>query len=99
MKTKPLTTFKNHFFRKGEAVRIMYNRELKDEGYSPYYDEDGNILDNLNQIMIATCYESEYIGDKAIILQCGYDYDCLIKFDDGMITYMDVRYLCLWDGE
>ena len=30
---KPLITYKEHFFRKGDKVRIMWNSELKEYGY------------------------------------------------------------------
>ena len=35
MKTRPLITYKEHFFRKGDKVRIMWNSELKEYGYEP----------------------------------------------------------------
>ena len=42
---KPLITYKEHFFRKGDKVRIMWNRELREQGYDIYYNEDGDIMD------------------------------------------------------
>ena len=49
--------------------------------------------------MILTAYEVEYVGTCfEIINEVGYSYDTLLKFGD-YVTYCDVRYLCLWDGE
>ena len=51
----------------------------------------------INVIMVAD--EVEYIGACfEIINEVGYSYDALLKFGD-YVTYCDVRYLCLWDGE
>ena len=47
---KPLITYKEHFFRKGEFVRIMWNKELKEQGYDPYYNEDGYLMDGTLKI-------------------------------------------------
>ena len=45
MKTRPLITYKEHFFRKGDKVRIMWNKELREQGYEPYFNEDGDLMD------------------------------------------------------
>ena len=96
---RPLITYEEHFFRKGEFVRIMWNKELKEQGYEPYYNEDGDLMDGTLKNMIMTACEVEYIGAKLeIINEVGYSYDTLLKFGD-YVTYCDVRYLCLWDGE
>ena len=49
--------------------------------------------------MILTACEVGYVGTCfEIINEVGYSYDTLLKFGD-YVTYCDVRYLCLWDGE
>ena len=35
---KPLITYKEHFFRKGDKVRVMWNKELKEFGYKPFFN-------------------------------------------------------------
>ena len=96
---KPLITYKNHFFRKGDKVRIMWNKELKELGYDIFYNEFGDIMDGTLKNMVVTAYELEYVGTCfEIINEVGYSYDALLKFGD-YVTYCDVRYLCLWDGE
>ena len=95
----PLFTYKNHFFRKGDKVRIMWNKELKEQGYDPYFNEDGDLMDGELKNMILTACEVGYVGTRfEIINEVGYSYDTLLKFGD-YVTYCDVRYLCLWDGE
>ena len=101
MKTheRPLMTYKNHFFRKGDKVRIMWNKELKEQGYDPYFNEDGDLMDGELKNMILTACEVGYVGTCFVIInEVGYSYDTLLKFGD-YVTYCDVRYLCLWDGE
>ena len=96
---RPLITYQNHFFRKGDKVRVMWNKELKELGYKPFFNEYGDLMDDtlINVIMVAD--EVEYIGACfTIINEVGYSYDALLKFGD-YVTYCDVRYLCLWDGE
>ena len=96
---RPLITYKNHFFRKGDKVRIMWNKELKEQGYNPYFNEDGDLMDGTLKNMILTACEVGYVGTCfEIINEVGYSYDTLLKFGD-YVTYCDVRYLCLWDGE
>ena len=96
---RPLITYKNHFFRKGDKVRIMWNKELREQGYEPYFNEDGDLMDAELKNMILTAYEVEYVGTCFVIInEVGYSYDALLKFGD-YVTYCDVRYLCLWDGE
>ena len=96
---KPLITYKNHFFRKGDKVRIMWNKELKEQGYDPYYNEYGDLMDGELNNMILTACEVGYVGTCfEIINEVGYSYDTLLKFGD-YVTYCDVRYLCLWEGE
>ena len=96
---KPLITYKEHFFRKGDKVRIMWNKELRGQGYEPYYNEFVDLMDGELENMILTAYEIEYVGTCfEIINEVGYSYDALLKFGD-YVTYCDVRYLCLWDGE
>ena len=96
---RPLITYKDHFFRKGDKVRIMWNKELKDLGYKPFFNEFGDLMDDELKNMILTAYEIEYVGTCfEIINEVGYSYDALLKFGD-YVTYCDVRYLCLWDGE
>ena len=96
---KPLITYKDHFFRKGDKVRIMWNKELKEQGYDPYYNEYGDLMDGKLENMILTAYEVEYVGTCfEIINEVAYSYDTILKFGD-YVTYCDVRYLCLWDGE
>ena len=95
----PLITYKDHFFRKGDKVRIMWNKELREQGYDPYFNEDGDLMDGSLKNMVLTSFEIEYVGTCfTIINEPGYSYDCLLKFGD-YVTYCDVRYLCLWDGE
>ena len=55
MKTRPLITYKEHFFRKGDKVRVMWNKELKDLGYKPFFNEYGDLMDDtlINVIMVA----------------------------------------------
>ena len=50
-----LITYKNHFFRKGDKVRVMWNKELKSLGFDPYFNEDGDLMDGTlkNIIMVA----------------------------------------------
>ena len=101
MKTheRPLITYKNHFFRKGDKVRIMWNKELREQGYDPYFNEVGDLMDGGLGNMILTACEVGYVGTCfEIINEVGYSYDALLKFGD-YVTYCDVRYLCLWDGE
>ena len=101
MKTreKPLITYKNHFFRKGDKVRVMWNKELKEQGYDIYYNEYGDLMDGTLKNMVMTAYEVEYVGTCFTSINVvGYSYDTLLKFGD-YVTYCDVRYLCLWDGE
>ena len=62
MKTRPLITYKEHFFRKGDKVRIMWNKELKEQGYDPYFNEDGDLMDGELKNMVLTAYEVEYVG-------------------------------------
>ena len=52
---RPLITYQSHFFRKGDKVRVMWNKELKSLGFDPYFNEYGDLLDgSLNNIgMIA----------------------------------------------
>ena len=96
---RPLITYKNHFFRKGDKVRIMWNKELREQGYKPYFNEDGVLMDEELKNMILTAYEVGYVGTCfEIINEVGYSYDTLLRFGD-YVTYCDVRYLCLWDGE
>lgn len=96
MKNLPLITYKDHFFRKGDKVRIMWNSELKELGYKPYFNENGDLMDDLLKNIIAIADEVEYVGDCfEIINEVGYSYDALLKFGD-YITYCDVRYLTLW---
>lgn len=94
-----LKTYENHFFRKGDKVRVMWNREFKELGYDPYFNGDGDLMDgNLNHIIL-TSFEAGYVGTCfTIINEPGYSYDCLLKFGD-YVTYCDVRYLCLWEDE
>ena len=96
---RPLITYKEHFFRKGDKVRIMWNKELREQGYEPYYNEYGDLMDAKLENMILTACEVEYVGTCfEIINEVGYSYDTLLKFGD-YVTYCDVRYLALWDGE
>ena len=99
MKTKPLITYKEHFFRKGDKVRIKRNKELREHGNAPYINEDGDLMEVSLKNMILTAYEVEYVGTCfTIINEVGYSYDALLKFGE-YVTYCDVRYLCLWEGE
>ena len=94
---KELITYKNHFFRKGDKVRVMWNKELRDLGYDVYFNEVGDLMDGTNKNIIMVADEVEYIGDCfEIINEPAYSYDCVLKFGD-YVTYCDVRYLCLWE--
>ena len=96
---KTLITYKEHFFRKGDKVRVMWNRELKELGYDVYFNENGDLMDGTNKNIVMIADEIEYVGTCfEIINEVGYSYDTLLKFGD-YVTYCDVRYLCLWDGE
>ena len=96
---RPLITYENHFFRKGEKVRVMWNKELKSLGYDPYFNEYGDLMDGSLKNMIMIADEVGYVGTCfTIINEPGYSYDCLLKFGD-YVAYCDVRYLCLWEGE
>ena len=96
---KPLITYKEYFFRKGDKVRVMWNKELREQGYDPYFNEDGDLMDGYLKNMILTSFEIEYVGTCfTIINEPGYTYECLLTFGD-YVTYCDVRYLCLWEGE
>ena len=96
---KPLITYKEHFFRKGDKVRVMWNKELKALGYDVYFNENGDLMDGTNKNIVMIADEIEYVGTCfEIINEVGYSYDALLKFGD-YVTYCDVRYLCLWDGE
>lgn len=96
---KPLITYQNHFFRKGDKVRVMWNKELKSLGFEPYFNEVGDLMDETLKNIIMIADEVGYVGDCfEIINEVGYSYDALLKFGD-YVTYCDVRYLCLWDGE
>lgn len=46
---RPLKTYKNHFFRKGDKVRVMWNKELRTLGYDPYFNEYGYLMDGTNK--------------------------------------------------
>jgi len=99
MKTRPLITYKDHFFRKGDKVRVMWNVELYELGYDPYFNENGDLMDGSLNNLIMIADEVGYIGDCfEIINEVGYSYDALLRFGN-YVTYCDVRYLCLWDGE
>ena len=77
----------------------MWNKELREHGYDPYFNEDGDLMDGSLKNMILTAYEVEYVGTCfEIINEVGYSYDALLKFGE-YVTYCDVRYLCLWEGE
>ena len=96
MKKLPLITYKEHFFRKGDKVRIMWNSELKSLGFDPYFNENGDLMDGLFKNIIMVADEINYVGDCfEIINEIGYSYDALIKYGD-YVTYCDVRYICLW---
>ena len=96
---KPLITYQNHFFRKGDKVRVMWNKELKSLGLDPYFNENGDLIDGSLNNIVMIADEVEYIGVCfTIINEVGYSYDALLKFGD-YVTYCDVRYLCLWEGE
>ena len=96
---KPLITYQNHFFRKGDKVRVMWNKEVKSLGFDPYFNEYGDLLDGSLNNIVMIADEVEYVGTCfTIINEVGYSYDALLKFGD-YVTYCDVRYLCLWDGE
>lgn len=96
---RPIITYKEHFFRKGDKVRVMWNKELRELGYDVYFNENGDLMDGTNKNIVMIADEIEYVGTCfEIINEVGYSYDTLIKFGD-YITYCDVRYLCLWDGE
>lgn len=96
---KPLITYKDHFFRKGDKVRVMWNKELKALGYKPYFNEYGDLMEDTLNNLIMVAHEIDYVGTCfTIINEPGYTYDCLLKFGD-YVTYCDVRYLCLWDGD
>ena len=96
---RQLITYQNHFFRKGDKVRVMWNKELKSIGFDPYFNEYGDLLDGSLNNIVMIADEVEYVGACfTIINEVGYSYDALIKFGD-YVTYCDVRYLCLWDGE
>ena len=96
---RPLITYQNHFFRKGDKVRVMWNKELKSLGFNPYFNECGDLLDGSLNNIVMIADEVEYVGTCfTIINEVGYSYDALLKFGD-YVTYCDVRYLCLWDGE
>ena len=74
-------------------------RKLREQGYEPYFNEDGDLMDGELENMILTACEVGYVGTCfEIINEVGYSYDTLLKFGD-YVTYCDVRYLCLWDGE
>lgn len=93
---RPLITYKEHFFRKGEYVRVMWNSELRSLGYDVYFNENGDLMDGTNKNIIMIADEVEYVGEKMeIINEVGYSYDVLLKFGD-YVTYCDVRYICLW---
>ena len=95
----PLITYQNHFFRKGDKVRVMWNKELKSLGFDPYFNEYGDLLDGSLNNIVMIADEVEYVGTCfTIINEVGYSYDALIKFGD-YVTYCVVRYLCLWDAE
>ena len=95
----PLITYKEHFFRKGDKVRVMWNKELRELGYDIYFNENGDLMDGTNKNIVMIADEIEYVGTCfEIINEVGYSYDTLLKFGD-YVTYCDVRYLCLWDGE
>ena len=51
MKTRPLITYKEHFFRKGDKVRVMWIKELKELGYDVYFNENGDLMDGTNKIL------------------------------------------------
>ena len=96
---RPLITYKNHFFRNGDKVRVMWNKELKSLGFDPYFNEYGDLMEGTCNNIIMVADEVEYIGTCfEIINEVGYSYDTLLKFGD-YVTYCDVRYLCLWEGE
>ena len=96
---KSLITYQNHFFRKGDKVRVMWNKELKSLGFAPYFNEYGDLLDGSLNNIVMIADEVEYVGTCfTIINEVGYSYDAILKFGD-YVTYCDVRYLCLWDGE
>ena len=91
---RELITYKNHFFRKGDKVRVMWNKELRDLGYDVYFNEVGDLMDGTNKNIIMVADEVEYIGDCfEIINEHAYSDDCLLKCGD-YVTYCDVRYLC-----
>ena len=96
---RPLITYLNNFFRKGDMVRVMWNKELKSLGFDPYFYEYGDLFDGSLNNIVMVADEVGYVGTCfTIINEPGYSYDCLLKFGD-YITYCDVRYLCLRDGE
>ena len=96
---KPLITYKDHFFRKGDKVRVMWNNELRELGYDVYCNENGDLMDGRNKNIVMIADESVYVGTCfTIINEVGYSYDALLRFGD-YVTYCDIRYLCLWDGE
>ena len=96
---KPLITYKEHFFRKGDKVRVMWIKELKELGYDVYFNEYGDLMDGTNKNIVMIADELGYVGTCfTIINEVGYSYDVLLKFGD-YVTYCDVRYLCFWDGE
>ena len=49
---RPLITYKNHFFRKGDKVRIMFNKELREQGYDSVSDIDYVILEPSGEISV-----------------------------------------------
>ena len=77
----------------------MCNKELKSLGFDPYFNEYGDLMEGTCNNIIMVADEVEYVGTCfEIINEVGYSYDALLKFGD-YVTYCDVRYLCLWDGE
>ena len=46
---RPLITYQNDFFRKGDKVRVMWNKELRELGYDVYFNEDGDLMDGTNK--------------------------------------------------
>ena len=64
----PLITYKEHFFRKGDKVRVMWNRELKSLGFEPYFNEDGDLMDGTLKNIIMVADEVEYIGDCSLFV-------------------------------
>ena len=80
-------------------MRVMWNNELREQGYDIYYNEYGDIMDGTLNNMVLSSDEVDYVGTCfEIINEVGYSYDALLRIGD-YVTYCDVRYLCLWDGE